>query len=786
MSRFSLLLCLALLLPVWAAAQNPANPFDLSGQTPTQQPPSQPAAPATAPAPTVTVPPSGTESKPWQIRDEPQVPTSPEQEKEKQKAETEQQARTKSLKPEADTEFEQFVATSLGVKLHIFGHDLFDNVPSTFAPLDRVQVTPDYILGPGDQLVIRGWGQVDINVHPVVDRSGAIYIPKVGVIHVAGVRYADLHDYLQAAIARTFKNFELDVTMGQLRSIQIFVVGQVRRPGSYTVSSLSSLVDALFVCGGPAKRGSMRRIELKRNGQTVTTFDLYDLLLNGDKSKDAKLLPGDVIYVPAVGPLVAIAGSVNNPAIYELKDITTLADVIHYAGGLATTAEGDHAVVERIDDHRVRQEERFPLTPQGMAMGLRDGDIIHFPQITPKFENAITLRGNVARPGRYPWRVGMRVSDLIPSRESLVTREYWEKKNELGVPPARPSEMATPAQPSVPAPRIGQAELKNEIKRLESEINWEYAVVERFDLDNLSSHLLPFNLARAIEGDPSQNLPLQPGDVVTIFSQADIQVPIGQQSKFVRLEGELPRAGVYEVQPGETLRHLVERVGGITPQAYLFGAELDRESTRVEQQRRIDDYVAALESSIAKGEAALAANAISDPNQVALAQQRLQSQQGLASRLRDVRATGRIVLEVRPDASATVALPELVLEDGDRLLIPYRPATVEVIGNVYTSGSFLYRPGKTVADYLRLAGGPSRQADKGHIFVIRANGATVAKSGWAPLTGRSLEEMRLMPGDTVVVPQNFNPGAFLRGLRDVTQIFTQFALGAAAVHVLFQ
>ncbi|HXZ29259.1 MAG TPA: SLBB domain-containing protein, partial [Terriglobales bacterium] len=651
-----------------------------------------------------------------------------------------------------------------------------------------VQVTPDYILGPGDQLVIRGWGQVDINVHPVVDRSGAIYIPKVGVIHVAGVRYADLHDYLQAAIARTFKNFELDVTMGQLRSIQIFVVGQVRRPGSYTVSSLSSLVDALFVCGGPAKRGSMRRIELKRNGQTVTTFDLYDLLLNGDKSKDAKLLPGDVIYVPAVGPLVAMAGSVNNPAIYELKDITTLADVIHYAGGLATTAEGDHAVVERIDDHRVRQEERFPLTPQGMAMGLRDGDIIHFPQITPKFENAITLRGNVARPGRYPWRVGMRVSDLIPSRESLVTREYWEKKNELGVPPARPSEMATPAQPSAvaPTPRIGQAELKNEIKRLESEINWEYAVVERFDLDNLSSHLLPFNLARAIEGDPSQNLPLQPGDVVTIFSQADIQVPIGQQSKFVRLEGELPRAGVYEVQPGETLRHLVERVGGITPQAYLFGAELDRESTRVEQQRRIDDYVAALEASIAKTEAALGANAISDPNQVALAQQRLQSQQGLASRLKDVRATGRIVLEVRPDAGTTAALPELVLEDGDRLLIPYRPATVEVIGNVYTSGSFLYRPGKTVADYLRLAGGPSRQADKGHIFVIRANGATVAKSGWAPLTGRSLEEMRLMPGDTVVVPQNFNPGAFLRGLRDVTQIFTQFALGAAAVHVLFQ
>jgi protein involved in polysaccharide export with SLBB domain len=310
--------------------------------------------------------------------------------------------------------------------------------------------------------------------------------------------------------------------------------------------------------------------------------------------------------------------------------------------------------------------------------------------------------------------------------------------------------------------------------------------VERFDLDNLSSHLLPFNLARAITGDPSQNLALEPGDVVTIFSQADIQVPIGQQSKFVRLEGELPRAGVYEVQPGETLRHLVERVGGVTPQAYLFGAELDRESTRVQQQRQIDQYVAALESSVAKTEAALSAHAISDPNQAALAQQRVDSQHRLADRLKEVKATGRIVLEIRPDATTTAALPPLVLEDGDRLLIPYRPATVEVIGNVYTSGSFIYRPGKTVSDYLRLAGGPSREADKGHIFVIRANGETVAKSGWSPLTGRSLEDMRIMPGDTVVVPQNFNPGAFLRNFRDVTQIFTQFALGAAAVHVLFQ
>ena len=251
--------------------------------------------------------------------------------------------------PSAPTDFQLMVRGSLGTLLPVYGDSLFRQVPSTFAPLREVNVTPDYVLGPGDQLVIRIWGQVNFNAQLTVDRSGSIYLPQVGEIHVAGLPYAQVKQHIHDAVGHIYKSFDLDVEMGQLRSIQVFVVGQARRPGTYTLSSLSTLVTALFATGGPSVQGSLRDIQLRRNGQTITHFDLYDLLIFGDMSKDAPLLPGDVIYIPPVGAQVAIAGDVHIPAIYELKGATTVDQALRFAGGLSATASLLRASLERLD-----------------------------------------------------------------------------------------------------------------------------------------------------------------------------------------------------------------------------------------------------------------------------------------------------------------------------------------------------------------------------------------------------------------------------------------------------
>src|SRR5688572_5257736 len=593
----------------------PAPPSAAPSQTPSvalPQTPPPPLQPGVAPAEAVLAPPVTPQA--------PAVSTRP--------GVTPQPQPLILVQPEAvqRTEFQEFVAQSVGRYLPLFGLNLFEGVPTTFAPVDSIPVTPDYVVGPGDEILIRAWGQVDIDYRAVVDRSGVINIPRVGNINVAGIRYQDLDGYLRNAIGRVFRNFQLNVTLGRLRSIQVFVVGQARRPGSYTVSSLSTLVNAVFASGGPSPRGSMRRIELKRGDRTVTEFDLYDLLLKGDKSKDVQLLAGDVIYIPPVGELAAIHGSINEAAIYELKGRATLTELIQLSGGLATTAEGRRVSVERIEDRRMRKMEEFTLDSVGLGREVKNGDLVRVYALSPKIENAITLRGSVATPGRYAWREGLRVRDIIPDRDALVVPDYWQRQN-------RASDVLV----------AGQQRLRVDIRRHYDEINWDYAVIERLDYSDLTPLLITFNLGRAvIDGDQSNNVPLRPGDVVTIFSKADFQVPISRQTKYVRLEGEFVAPGFYQILPGETLRQLVARVGGLTGNAYLFGSEFTRESTREFQQKRLDDAIDFLQKDIQRNLASAAGGAISRED-VEGAKVRAEGQQQLVSRLRQLRAAGRIV-----------------------------------------------------------------------------------------------------------------------------------------------
>ncbi len=801
--------------------------------------------------------------------------------------------------PSAPTDFQQLVRASLGRLLPVYGDSLFRRVPSTFAPLREVNVTPDYVLGPGDQLVVRIWGQVNFNAQLTVDRTGSIYLPQVGEIHVAGLPYAQAREHIRDAVAHIYKSFDLSVEMGQLRSIQVFVVGQARRPGSYTLSSLSTLVTAIFATGGPSVQGSLRDIQLRRNGQTVTHFDLYDLLIFGDMSRDAPLLPGDVIYIPPVGPQVAIAGDVHVPAIYELKGATSVEQGLQFAGGLSSTASLLRASVERLNEHKDRSVVDIALQGVGLAAPLQPADILRVLPISPKFQETVTLRGNVAEAGRFSWRPGMRLSDIIPDSQSLITRDYWERRNQLGVPgPQFKPEYATnpdyyprdingyqtgvpqydrngvplfyrenpystgsqgqpsnggqpgsqnstqsntqngsqtplqgydpncePGQnnlsqqqyqlglgiysgysPSVPRNNsqngqpcnvsgsgsvgrtVGEEEQVSSVNSPRPpltvalpvpEIDWSYAVIERMNPQTLTTSLVPFNPGQLVlNHDAAQNLVLEAGDVITIFSQADIKVPQAERTKFVRLEGEFKQAGIYSVLPGETLPQLVARAGGFTPQAYLFGSNFTRESTRVLQQARLDDYLQNLELEIDRATIASAASVGNvDPSATV-------ASRSLVARFRTIRATGRVVLDIPKNATGIANLPNIQLEDGDRFVVPSQPSTVNVVGAVYDQNSFLYKNTQAVGTYLRLAGGPTKSADGQDSFIIRADGSVVSRHSQSGVFGNTFASLRLNAGDTVVVPEKVPRPSGLRNFINYTQIFSQLALGAAAIAVL--
>ncbi len=774
------------------------------------------------------------------------------------------------LPPEPLTEFQKFVASTTGQVLPIYGENLFRRVPSTFAPLDLSPVPANYTIGPEDELRIRVWGQVNFRADVRVLRSGDIYLPQVGQIHVAGIPYSDLDAHLRQALARVYKNFDLTAEVGQIRSIQIYLAGAARRPGVYTVSSLSTLVDALFSSGGPSTGGSLRHIELRRSGKVITDFDLYALLIHGDKTKDAPLQSGDVIFIPPMGPQVALYGSVRSPALYELRGDESLADALADAGGVSTVAAEARVSIERISDHRDRYAMEVAWDAAGMKTPLADGDLVQVLSILPQYQKTVILRGNTANPGRFAWHPGMRLSDLIPDKESLITRNYWWRRARLGMPAPefeplenlphlvqpttpiqlRPDQLGGPAigsnngvtgfapgmQPGANSrnpndqsfannsqaaalygsadamqgsnagrnpldqrnPNSGQpgdapdqqpeetaAPQRIEVGPIAPEIDWDYAAIQRQDPATLKTNLIAFDLGRLVlQHDASQDLALQAGDVVTIFSQADIHVPIAAQTKYVRLDGEFVHAGIYTVEPGETLRDLVTRAGGFTSSAYLYGSEFTRVSTRILQQRRMDEYIQTLEVQMQRGNLALASSPVTSAEDLASGAAAQSSEQQLVSQLRQMRATGRIVLELRPGSAGIDALPDITLENGDHFIVPPVPAAVNVVGAVFDQNSFLYENARRSGDYLRLSGGPNRDADKKDVFVIRADGSVISRAAANGPWGNQFDRLRMSPGDTIVVPEkSFKPSA-LRGFLDWSQLFSQFALGAAAISVI--
>lgn len=785
------------------------------------------------------------------------------------------QQNTSTPRPErieiAQNEFQDFIFNTTGKALPIFGSSLFGEVPSVFAPVQNIPVTPDYVLGPGDELLIRVWGAIDVDVRRFIDRNGQINIPKVGTFSMAGIRIGEAESYLQTKIGRVFRNFELNVTIGQLRSVQIFVVGHARQPGTYTLPSLSTLVNALFASGGPSANGSMRRIQLKRAGKLVTELDLYDFLARGDRTGDERLQSGDVVIIPSVGSRVAVTGAFAIPAVYELKQTRAiLSDVLELGGGVGVTTSVAKATRERIDKARTspRVIEEITLGERGANVEIQDGDIITLLPISPRFDNAVTLKGNVANPMRYPWKKGMRISDLLPDKENLIPLSYWKKQNE-GVGSSRllrrevnwdyatiqrlqpnqlttrlisfrldmaingnasenlelfPGDIVTIYSPDEIPPKTEQSvtivgslvggnsrfvwrpgmRIKDLIPSTDwlidkydywtnlksdghkTDINWGHANIRRQVVSDLSVTTIPFDLGSAVlQGDSINNLLLQSGDEVLIYSKSEISISPSKQARYIRLEGEVAAPGVYLAKPGETLRQLVFRTGGVTSDAHVHAAEFVRESTRILQQARLNESADQYERAISQAASQNTRNVLSVEDAAGQSAS-LHAQKELLTRMRAIKATGRVVLEVPVDAAGLVGIPDIALEDGDRFFVPGYISSVNVMGSVYNSNSYVYRPGRSVSDYLALAGGVTSDGDDDELYVVHANGSVTSKrqSGWllSALSGRIVE-----PGDTIIAPVKIErTNRWTKELKDWTQILYQFGLGVAAIKTLRQ
>jgi len=727
------------------------------------------------------------------------------------------------LSSEPPTEFQRFVAASTGRMLPIYGARLFAEQSVSFSPLDQAPSPQDMSIGAGDELRIRIWGQINFSANLRVSREGDIYLPKAGVVHVAGLAYSAVAGHLRTALERVYRNFELSVDIGEIHSIQVYVTGQARQPGEYTVSALSTLVNALFLSGGPSGAGSMRHVELKRAGKVLTDFDLYALLVKGDKTGDVQLQAGDVLFIPSAGPQVALLGSVRLAAIYELRGQVSIEDLLNTSGGETAIASNGRISVERIEDHARRRAFELNADAAGLATLLADGDIVRIDPIVSSYREMVTLRGSLANPGRYLWHAGMRLSELMPDKDSLLSRDYWWRRTQLGLPAPEFAPAVVPAQPSAqdissqPAQKVSNTNPSNTnpsntnssgaantlagievnihtgketaLIRPEAQTDWDYAVIERMDTATMSTSLIPFDLGKLVLAhDASQDHELQPGDMVTVFSQDDIHQPMDRQTKYVRLEGEFARAGVYSVLPGETLRSLVERAGGLTDKAYLYGSEFTRKSTQAIEQQRMNEYADRLEHQLARG--SIKATSDASGTSPSGGQNGGQSAQiasidrELIARLRQLRPSGRIVLNLHPRSADENELPATPMEDGDMFWVPSMPATIQVIGAVLNQNAFLYRNGARAGNYLHLAGGPNRDADRGQIFILRADGSVTGHNVGQSIFSSGFNSVRLYPGDTVVVPEkNIGPGA-MREFLSWSQMFSQLALGAAAIDVL--
>lgn len=719
-----------------------------------------------------------------------------------------------------------------------YGYDLFSGMPSTFAPATDVPVPAEYVVGPGDTIEVQLVGNSKGRYALVVGRDGRINFPELGPIPVAGRRFDDVRTELEARVREQMIGTQASIGIGELRSIRVFVLGDAQTPGSYTVSGLSTITNALFVSGGVKKIGSLRNIQLKRAGRTVTTLDLYDLLLHGNTSADSRLLPGDVIFVPPVGTTVGLGGEVRRPAIYELKSETTAAELLQLGGGLTPEADPTVATIERVDARRARVTVDVDLSSAaGQREVLRSGDTVRVPTIRPVLEDSVTVSGFVHRPGEYQFKPGMRVADVIPSLDELkpnADQRYVLVRREM--PPDRririfsfnlERALADPASNAnlqlAPRDQLYVFDLESgrdriieplmRELRMQSRINEptaEVSVAGRIkvpgkyplepemrvsdllraggsldeaayggqaeltryqigDSEARQAELIKIDLRAVLAGDPAADLQLKPFDYLVIK-----EVPLWASQEEVEIHGEVRFPGRYPIHRGETLRSVMERAGGLTDLAFAEGAVFTREELKAREKKQLETLATRMETDVAQFSLMTAQETGKDASSA------LTIGQSLLANIRNATPVGRLVIDLQRSMGAQPGSEQdVVLKDGDRLLVPRVTQEVTVVGEVQSATSHLYRAELSRDDYIAMSGGLTSRADDDRIYVVRADGSVVTRSGNAWFSGGGVD---IRTGDTIVAPLDTERMRPLPFWTAVTTIIYNLAIAAAAVN----
>ena len=701
--------------------------------------------------------------------------------------------------------FQKNVQIRSGLFLPIFGYTLFF-YPRTFAPSSSATVDANYTIGIGDQLNLKAWGSMSIDYTTQVAKDGTVFLPKVGKISVLGIKASNLDHYFKAKVGRIYNNFTLSATVSSVRSISVNVAGYAIRPGTYQLSSLSSISNAVFAVGGPSMAGSLRDVQIKRDGRVVGHFDMYEVLLNGNNSHDMRLQAGDTLYFAPRGNQVAIYDGVKVPAIYEAKENETVADVVKFAGGFNYNTANDKVVVEQFDAKQALQVKDYAMA-QGLSKEVANGDIIHFFSLNNNYDSSIVLMGNVAQPTRLGYESGMRISDAIPNKEALLTKSFWNsysynaagrdnlltqigrEKTTTQVNADNTAMYSTglnsgsAGSGSNAGKTFGASDnlfIAGPIQIPEANINWNYATVIRLNKDTYSTNVIPFNLRKALAKDPQNDLVLQPGDIIDILSAKDVRTPSSTSTLYVFVDGEVNSPGVYELRPGDTLKDVIVKAGGVSSKAYLYGAELNRESVKKKQQVVLNQMLDQLQQSMLGQISSSTASATSG-SQVAVQNQVMAQQQAFISKMRQIKPSGRVILGM-PSANVSLDdMPAIQVENGDTIYIPTRPSTVDVIGQVYNPATFMYKPNALVSDYITMAGTENQFADTSNEYILRADGTLYSRqqAGWfGGFASRSLN-----PGDAIIVPQQIQFGSTVQNLLNWTQILANFGTTAAAITV---